>query len=216
MSKSSTLSTQKIFMVLIFASAALMASVFVFSMRQKQIPQVYNTDTALIFPTPREIKPFKLNFSTKDTFTQKNFYDHWTLLFFGFTQCSQVCPTTLDLLNRVYPQLQTAYPNLQVVLISLDPERDTPETVQKYARQFNPAFLGATGKVQDLRILQSQLGIYSGRDNSSDMNYQINHTSSILLIDPQGRWNGMFKYGMNPTDFIQTFNDAMQAVKARG
>ena len=113
------------------------------------------------------------------------------------------------MLGRAYQKLYATYPNLQVVLISLDPERDNLQTLSTYTHSFNKNFIGATGQIQELRKLQSQLGIFSERDTTSS-NYQLQHTSSILLINPQGKWAGLFKFGMNPEQFTQAFTEAIK------
>ncbi|MBV9576224.1 MAG: SCO family protein, partial [Gammaproteobacteria bacterium] len=100
--------------------------------------------------------------------------------------------------------LHAQYPNLQVVLISVDPERDTPTSIAHYTQSFHPDFIGVTGKIVELRKLQSQLGIFAARDEAAGEQYQIQHTSSILLINPQGKWAGIFKFGMTPQELTQS------------
>lgn len=203
------ISTNKIIIFVVFIAAAIMTSLFVFHMSQKPKQSMLAEGEGTLFPVARDIKAFELSAGNK-AFTQKDFLNHWTLLFFGFTHCNSVCPTTLEMLNRVYIKLQDTYPNLQVVLISLDPDRDSPEKLTQYTHSFNPKFIGVTGKIQNLRKLQSQLGIYSARENESENNYQLQHTASILLINPQGKWAGLFRYGMNPDQFASAFEKSMQ------
>lgn len=194
-----TIATHKIIVFIAFICAALMASLFVYRSSQKPPQQLLSPDVGVIFPTPRDIKSFELFTANNEKFTEKNFYRQWTLLFFGFTHCSDVCPTTLGIMNRVYTELHDKYPNLRVVLVSVDPERDTPASLADYTRNFNPAFIGVTGKLQEVHKLQSQLGVYSIRENSaSPDDYQIQHTSSTMLIDPQGKWAALFQYGLKP------------------
>lgn len=179
---------------------------FTFRLQQKQNSAIINVNDGTIFSASREIKPFELTSDKNEPFTQKNLFNHWTLLFFGFTHCGSVCPTTLDLLNRVYQSLHHDYPALQVVLVSLDPERDTPDALSRYVRSFNPNFIGTTGKIPELHKLQSQLGIFSARDPATPgNNYQLQHTSSVLLINPEGKWAGLFRFGLNPEKFQQAF-----------
>lgn len=208
-----TFSTNKIILFTVFFSAALMSSLFIFHLRQKQPEVIISSNEGFIFSTGREIKPFELVATNNMPFTQKDFYHHWTLLFFGFTHCASICPTTLHLMNRVYEKLHTSYPNLQVVLISLDPERDSLDRLAVYTHTFNKDFIGVTGKVQELRKLQSQLNILSMRDNASGDNYQLQHTSSILLINPKGRWAGKFNFGMSSEEFIKAFDASIKAIK---
>lgn len=202
MTNTHIVSTNKIIFFVVFICAAIMASLFVYHSSQK-VKQPLPPEVGMIFPAPRDIKPFKL-VANDQPFTEKNLYKHWTLMFFGFTHCAKVCPTTLDLMNRVYVQLNNKYPDLQVVLVSVDPERDTQSTLTQYTQSYNPSFIGATGEIQELRKLQSQLGIFAARDKStSPTDYQIQHTSSILLINPQGKWAGMYKYGLKPDELIK-------------
>lgn len=209
------MSTNKIFVLLVFLCAAIMTSLFVFRLSHKAAPVAMSKDSGILFPTPRDINKFSLVSADEQKFSQQNLLGHWTLLFFGFTHCSSICPTTLDMLQRAYNKLHTSYPTLQVVLISLDPERDTPTALAKYTHAFNPDFIGVSGKIQDLRKLQSQFGIYSERDTNTDQtNYQIQHTGSILLINPQGKWVGLFNANLNPTQFIQAFTNGVNSTHA--
>lgn len=205
-------SVNQIVILLVFLCAALMTSVFVFHMRNKQTGPIISAEVGLIYPAAREIKPFELVAADQTKFTQENFLGHWTMLFFGFTHCSKVCPTTLALMSKVYQQLKPQYPNLQVVLISLDPERDTLSALANYTHAYHPDFIGATGKLPELRKLQSQLGIYSARDGGSGPNYQLQHTSSILLIAPNGKWAGIFRYGLTPTQLKDAFTTSVRAL----
>jgi protein SCO1 len=197
-----TLSTNKIIVLLVFICAAIMASVIVYHQSQQQARQTAS-DNSIIFPVSRDLKDFSLVSSNGKAFTQTELLHHWTLLYFGFTHCPDVCPTTSSLMSKVYNQLHETYPDLQIVLVSLDPQRDSVDALAKYTASFNPAIIGVSGKIQELRKLQSQLGIYSARkDVPGDKdNYRLEHTASIMLINPQGQWAGMFKFGMNPTDF---------------
>lgn len=202
MSNPKTISTNKLIIFVVFICAAMMTSLFVYHASQKTSLPLLPPDVGLLFPAPREIKSFELLATSNQKFTEKNFYHHWTLLFFGFTHCTNICPITLDLMKRVYPQLHDKYHNLQFVFISIDPERDTAAALAQYTKSYHPEFISLTGKIQELRKLQSQLGIFSARDiSSSSDNYQIQHTTSIMLINPQGKWAGLFNYGLKPNDF---------------
>lgn len=206
-----TLSIHKTILLLVFLCAALMTSLFIVHMR-KPAPLVISENVTLL-PVAREIKPFKLMTHDQQQFTQQNFHQHWTLLVFGFTHCSTVCPMNMGMLKHAYEKLHPAYPNLQVVLISLDPERDSLTQLGHYAHAYHPDFIGVTGKLPEIRKLQSQLGIFSGRDPSvSSKNYQLIHTPSILLINPSGKLSGVFQYGMNPEKFAQVFTQSLNAL----
>lgn len=206
MQTSPVISNQKIIMLVVFICAAIMSSLFIFHWRSQSQLKTAQNDDAIIFPAPNQIKPFQLLTANNQAFSQDNFLNHWSLVFFGFTHCAKICPTTLDMISKVYTDLHTAYPNLQVVMVSLDPERDTPDSVMKYAQNFNPSFIGVTGKLNELRKFQSQLGIYSAKgETAADGSYQIKHTASIMLINPKGEWAGMFRFGMKPAEFKKVF-----------
>jgi len=210
----STFSTQKIIVLVAFLSAAIMTSLFLFHLRQPATTPALSGEEGMLFPLSREIKPFELVSTDHKKFTQQQFLNHWTLLFFGFTHCSTVCPNTLNVLNSAYSQLHATYPDLQVILVSLDPERDNPNTLASYVHSFNPAFIGVSGKMQAVRKLQSQLGIFSAREATSPTdNYQIQHTPSILLIDPKGKWAGLFNPGLPAKTLTQAIKKSMQALQ---
>lgn len=210
MKQKETISLTKLITFIAFICAALITSLFIYYSQQKTALLQLADGKGTVFSAPRDIKTFELVSADNNKFTSKNLLNHWTLLFFGFTHCSNVCPATLDMLQRAYTQLQPSYPLLQVVLISLDPDRDTPQNLQQYTHSFHPDFIGVTGKLQELRKLQSQLGIFSVRDEASGTDYQLQHTSSILLINPQGKWTAIFKFGMNPDTFVEAFKESMQ------
>lgn len=208
MSTQSTFSTNKIIVLVVFTCVAIMTSLFIFHLQHKPKAIQLSSDYGTLFPVPRDLKPFELTMGDKK-FSQKDFNGHWTLLFFGFTHCSNVCPATLDMMNRAYTTLHEQIPNLQVVLVSLDPERDTAEKLANYTRSFNPHFIGVTGELKDIRKFQSQLGIYSARDAAKEENYQIEHTSSIMLINPQGKWAGLFRFGIKPNEFAKVVKESV-------
>jgi len=210
MQNTPTVSTNKIIVFIVFICAAIMTSLFVFHWRKSPAQPVLPPEIGMAFTVPRDIKSFTLVSTNNRSFSQKNFYGHWTLLFFGFTHCSSICPTTLDIMNHAYNKLLNRHLNLQVVLVSIDPERDTLESLAKYTQSYNPNFIGVTGKIQELRKLQSQLGIFSGRDTTAtNENYQIQHTSSIMLINPQGKWVGLFNYGLKPDQLAKAIGDSI-------
>lgn len=198
------ISNSKIILFVVFVCAALMTSLFIYHSSQKPAALKLDPELGMIFNAPRDIKSFELMAAENQTFTEKNLRDHWTLLFFGFTHCASVCPATFDVIKRVYPQLHEQYPNLQVVLISVDAERDTPESLASYTKAYHPDFMGVTGKIQEIRKLQSQLGVYAARETSNDdTNYQIQHTASIMLVNPKGQWMGLFKVGIKPDELLK-------------
>ncbi len=211
MQKTTVISNSKIIFLVAFICCALMTSLFVFHLRNKHELMVLADGNATIFPIARDLKPFKLASTNGPQFSQQDLMGHWTIAFFGFTHCSSVCPTTLNLFANVYDKLHTNYPNMQVVFISLDPERDSIDKLGSYVHTFNSNFIGATGKMEDIRKLQSEFGIFSAREEANQHgDYQLQHTPSILLINPEGKWAGLFKSNITALQFITAFTASVQ------
>lgn len=203
--------TYKIFLFAGFVCAAIITSLFVYRINHQDKRVALNTESAMIMPAGRDLKSVDLIQANSETFTDRNLYSHWTLMFFGFTHCNSVCPVTLEMLSKTYPTIHAKIPNLQVVFVSLDPERDTKVELQKYTKNFNADFIGVSGKIENIRKLQSQLGVYSAREDNSS-NYQLQHTASIMLISPEAKWVGMFKFGLPPKEFEQAVLSAITTI----
>jgi len=137
------------------------------------------------------LRPFKLIDDNGQPFTNKNLKGHWSLIFFGFTNCPMICPTTLAQLNIAYKTLEKIGSKQlpKVVFISVDPERDTPKIIKAYLAKLNPAFIGVTGKKKSLEKLTQTLGImFAKAMKSNEENYDINHSGTILVTNPDGNW----------------------------
>ncbi len=150
--------------------------------------------TATLYPQPKEIVSFQLTNNKNQSFTKDSLKKHWSLLFFGFTNCGYICPTTLTELKKVYTKLEAEHvPPPQVVFISVDPERDTTARINAYVKSFNKHFMGATGSEKELQTLTNNLGVlYTKTAVKSKTDYTIDHSSSILLINPDGELTAIF------------------------
>jgi protein SCO1 len=115
------------------------------------------------------------------------------VIFVGFTHCPDICPNTLGLLKSVYRQLEAQQKSLQVVLLSVDPERDTPETLARYVQHFDPSFIGATGAKAELDKLGAAMGfVYMKSPGATAETYNVDHSSALILINPDGQVAGYF------------------------
>jgi protein SCO1/2 len=163
-----------------------------------QGPQQISTPTLMVLPEPRELADFVLVDDHGQPFSMDNIRGHWTLLFFGFTNCPDVCPSALYDLNLVSEKLQELDdeegPGLQVVFVSVDPERDTPEKLTEYLGYFNPDFIGVTGDPEQLLPMTRQIGIaYEIEDHETGAErYNVYHSASFMLTDPEGQLYGVF------------------------
>lgn len=144
---------------------------------------------------PYKIKSFKLVDQNDAPFTNANLSGHWSIIFFGFTRCPMMCPTTLSTLNKMYRMLeQKGFKNnlLQVVFISVDPEYDKPDVIKKYLQNFNPNFIGVTGSKAGISSLTKQLGIaYIKEIKSGKSDYEIDHSGTLIIINPSGKWEAL-------------------------
>jgi protein SCO1/2 len=152
--------------------------------------------TGLLWPDPKTLAPFSLADHDGRVFDLARLRGRWSFLFFGFTSCPDMCPTTMAQLGGAADLLSAelgSEAECQFVLISVDPERDSPERLEAYVEHFNPAFLGVTGQPERLDALRRQLGIMRavvGDPAAGD--YTVDHSASVLLIDPDARLVGIF------------------------
>jgi protein SCO1 len=117
-----------------------------------------------------------------------------TLLFFGYTSCPDVCPTTLAELKQVLDGMGAEAESVQVVFVSVDPERDTAQKIEEYVDHFNPSFIGLSGTAEELQPIWDEYGVYREVVPSvSALGYSVNHTARVNLVDADG--NLRLSYG---------------------
>ena len=130
------------------------------------------------------------------SFSNANLKGHFSLLFFGYTHCQGICPLTMTLLAQLYAQLKSEkLPLPQIIFITLDPMRDTPNIVARYVKIFNPAFIGVSGHLSRIKQLSKQMGvvyIQAQQNKSDENNYQIDHSGNLYLINPEGKLIALF------------------------
>jgi len=158
-------------------------------------PQAQPTlQAAVMYPAPRPLPAFQLTRADNTPLTLADWKGHWTVAFFGYTHCPDVCPTTLATFKQVWKQLDPAVATrVRFDFISVDPARDTPEQLSRYVAYFNPAFIAATGSDDALAPLTQALGLVYSRAKSDGSDYTVDHSASAVIIDPQGRQAGLFR-----------------------
>ena len=139
-------------------------------------------------PAGRALPDFTLTGADGRPLRRAALQNHWTLVFMGFTHCGDVCPVTLNKLQRVSEQLATP---LEVLFVSVDPNRDTPEVLEAYVRGFGPDTVGATGEPDELDQLAAALGVRH-RVSTMDGRYTVEHSGAVFLIDPQAEFRALF------------------------
>ncbi len=151
---------------------------------------------ALVLDSPRPLPVFSLTDHDGASFDRARLEGHWTLMFFGFTHCPDVCPTTLFTLARVAEQLGNLpdQDRPEVVMVSVDPNRDTPEILASYVAYFHPGFVGVTGDMPRILGLTQAMGVAFAYTpvEGSEGGYAVDHTASIFLVDPTGRLAAIF------------------------
>lgn len=152
------------------------------------------------FPSAAEIELQKAN---GETFRLSDQRGKVVLLFFGYTSCPDVCPTTLAEMKLVMDKLESDAEHVQVVFVSVDPDRDTPEKIQTYVEHFNPTFLGLTGTMAELEPIWTSYSITrEAVESDSAFGVIINHTARLFLVDPQGKMHLSFAYQTPIEDIV--------------
>lgn len=155
----------------------------------------------MVFDPPRSVPEFQLVRGSGEAFTRQDLAGRWNLLFFGYTHCPDICPTTLSMLDRVVRTLGDAAP--RVDFISLDPMRDTPDVVHAYVTAFNPKFIGITGAQSAIDAFAQGMGIaYEYSPGAESGSYKVTHSAALLLVDPAGHVAALFTPPFHARDLI--------------
>lgn len=156
-------------------------------------PKTTVVESGTLLQQPRPLPEFTLVDERGEAFTRTELQGHWTLLFPGFTYCPDICPATLGQLKSVHAQLGERGEKLQVLLFSVDPQRDTPEVMARYVHFFNPAFKGVTAAEPALREFAQALGVaYAQVPGETEDSYTMDHSAALVLLNPQGEIAGYF------------------------
>lgn len=184
--------------------------------------------SGVTIPKASDLKPFTLTSTVIDkktgknkTFTEKDLQDQWTLIFFGFTNCPALCPTTMAQLANAYQELQKQKfsPMPQVVFISVDPERDTLEKIKLFVTTFNPAFIGARGDLNTVAQLSKELDVMftkvpqKGLDKDKNSNYTIDHSGDIAVLNPKGQFVAMLTMPHKNEDIVKDYQTIVKAAQ---
>lgn len=156
-------------------------------------------DGIFLFDSPRAIPEITLQSAAGGQWTTDDLRGQWNLLFFGYTFCPDICPTTMAELRQLAASLPAEEAaRLRVTMISVDPQRDTPRQMTEYLRFFSPDFHGASGDSQQLAQLAAALSIAYIEPDTSSANYLVDHSGQVVLVDPQGRYIGFIRPPLNP------------------
>jgi protein SCO1/2 len=157
-----------------------------------------------VLDPPKPIQDFALTDQNGGTFRLGDQQGNVVLLFFGYTFCPDVCPTTLGTWKRVHETLGADAQDVRFVFVTVDPERDTPERLKQHLEAFGSDFIGLTGSPEELQPVYQAFGVYFEKDaeTESAAGYLVNHTASTFVIDPEGRWRLKFSFGASDEDIV--------------
>lgn len=184
--------------VILLALAGLFTGIFVSQhlhyKKKVDVAQFHGT----YLENPRTVNQFDLTGTDQKSFDNASLQGQWTLVFFGFTNCGYLCPTTMAELGKMYRILEEkGVKNLpKVVMISIDPDRDSLNKLGDYVKSFNTSFYGARGEEAAVKSMTREMGIaYAkviNKDSDDPQNYDVQHSGAVMLFNPQGELNAFF------------------------
>jgi protein SCO1/2 len=154
-----------------------------------------------VFVPPGLAPEFSLRGSDGSEVTLARYRGKVVLMAFGYTSCAAVCPITLATLAQARGSLGEAANTVQVIYVTVDPERDDAARMKDYLEAFDPSFIGATGKPDALAAVRQNYGVTAIKHGTGD-DYSMDHSSSIYLIDRTGRLRALMPYGRDADDFV--------------
>ena len=169
----------------------------------------------LVLPSDyKQVPPFSLVGTNGDVATQNILSSKWSMLFFGYTNCPDICPLTLSIVSSVAEELANkSVSQPQVVFVTVDPERDTADHLDGYLNHFNSDFVGITGDVERLSDWVSAMGISFKRHNEEDTSfYTVDHSATILLIDPENRIRGSFNTPLDVNTIVSDYQTIVNLI----
>lgn len=192
----------KTYIYLIIALISLCAGSFGFYFMNKTKP-LSMPEHALYYQQERPIVNVSLTDEDGQPFNNSQFIDKWSFIFFGYTSCPDVCPTTMQNMNFIYSDLTKIAPNSQVILVSVDPNRDSIENLKQYITYFNPNFKALRAEHDVLFPFARSLGLMyaiTGKGEqglAGNESYWVDHSASLVLINPRGNIEAIFKPEQN-------------------
>ena len=197
---------QSVKMGLLVSGLVVLAAVIGVLVAMHQQQEAEPAIPGLLWPEPKTLAPFTTVDHENNPFTLDDLRGKWSLLFFGFTHCPDICPVTLAVMDKAHGQLDQAR-DVQFALVTVDPDRDTSERLEQYLTSFNPEFVGLGGSAEQIAGLTGQIGLPYFLDKTQDEeNYLVDHGASLFMIDPLGRLVGIFSAPHDALDVTDRFN----------
>lgn len=157
-----------------------------------------------VLQSPAEAAGFELMSNTGQRVSLEEFRGKLVMLYFGYTFCPDVCPATLVEIAGAMDQLGEDAEQVQVIMISVDPERDTPEALAEYVAHFDPSFLGVTGTPDEIAEIATLYGIfYEKHEGTAASGYLIDHTATTMVIDDEGKLKLILPFGTTAAEIAE-------------
>ena len=159
---------------------------------------------ATVLPSPLALPEFSLRDQDDAPFLRSSLEGQWSLVFFGFTHCPDICPLTLQKLASARRQLaaQESADLPAIVFVSVDPARDTSDAIGQYANAFGEGVTGVTGELEEINILTAALGIFHARPPNPDGGYNVEHSAAVLVINPDAALKAVFSAPHDVDSFV--------------
>ena len=165
----------------------------------------------ILLPQSRNLPDLKMTNQDGQPVAVSELKDKWTVLFFGYTFCPDICPTTLAQLRQIKSELpKDVLANLRVVLISVDPNRDTPAQLKQYLGYFDKEFIGLTASVADIQKLANAVSIPFIPADTSKPNYTVDHSGNLALLGPDGTQRGFIRSPLNNQKLVAQLPGLLQ------
>jgi len=213
--------TTRLVLAIVFLIAVCLGGVYLFTFSQHHgattISQSPPKVHGLMLTTPRMLPPFSLTTDRNKPFTEARLKGHWSFMFFGFTHCPKVCPTTMAAMNKMYQRLAQSLPKSQlpqVIMVSVDPNRDTVTRMHDYVTTFNPNFIGLTGSMPVLKSMQHSMHVFAEKiatHTAHQQHYDMRHTAAVMVIGPKGQLRGFLSYPQKPDEMIADYKAIIKA-----
>ena len=164
-----------------------------------------------LLETPRRFGELKFTDHHGEAFERSSLQGQWNLVFFGFTYCPDICPTTMALLNEFVGALEPdEREDTQVVMVTVDPARDSVAKLAEYISFFNLDFVGVTGEFLDIHRFATALNTPFRKVPGQGENYLVDHSANVVLINPRGDYHGFFKTPLNQAKMLTTYRALRQ------
>lgn len=170
-----------------------------------------NDAGVILLPKSRALPALSMMDQNGANVAVDGFKGKWTLMFFGYTFCPDICPVTLAQIKQIRSELpKAAVERMRVVLVSVDPHRDTPQQLKQYLSYFDPQYIGLTAPVEDIQKLASAVSIPFIPADTSKPNYFVDHSGNLALIGPDGTQRGFIRAPLNSQKLIRQLPDLLE------